>query len=113
MIPSEPVPSDDPAALQAMLAAERVENERLRKIIRGLQRHRFGRRAESLPPDQLQLGLEEAEGTHPARTAGQGCRVSAVPRRASTPCQAAWARAAAVRLAFQFQGSSSSTRLAG
>ena len=61
MIPSEPVPSDDPATLQAMLAAERVENERLRKIIRELQRHRFGRRAESLPPDQLQLGLEEAE----------------------------------------------------
>ena len=61
MIPSEPAPSDDPAALQAMLAAARVENERLRKIIRELQRHRFGRRAESLPPDQLQLGLEEAE----------------------------------------------------
>lgn len=44
-----------------MLAAERVENERLRKIIRELQRHRFGRRAESLPVDQLLLGLEEAE----------------------------------------------------
>ena len=61
MVPSEPAPSDNPAALQAMLAAERVENERLRKIIRELQRHRFGRRAESLPLDQLQLGLEEAE----------------------------------------------------
>ena len=44
-----------------MLAAERVENERLRKIIRELQRHRFGRRAESLLVDQLLLGLEEAE----------------------------------------------------
>ncbi len=32
-----------------MLAAERLENERLRKIIRELQRHRFGHRAESLP----------------------------------------------------------------
>ena len=61
VMPSEPAPSDDPAALQAMLAAQRVENERLRKIIRELQRHRFGRRAESLLPDQLQLGLEEAE----------------------------------------------------
>jgi len=61
VIQSEPVSSDDPAALQAMLAAERVENERLRKIIRELQRHRFGRRAESLPVDQLLLGLEEAE----------------------------------------------------
>ena len=44
-----------------MLAAERLENERLRKTIRELQRHRFGRRAESLPLDQLQLGLEEVE----------------------------------------------------
>jgi len=61
VIQSELVSSDDPAALQAMLAAERVENERLRKIIRELQRHRFGRRAESLPVDQLLLGLEEAE----------------------------------------------------
>ncbi len=58
---SEPAPSEDPAALQVLLAAERVENERLRKIIRELQRHRFGRRAESLPVDQLLLGLEEAE----------------------------------------------------
>ena len=52
-MPSEPAPSDDPAALQAMLAmlaAERVENERLRKIIRELQRHRFGRRAEEPAP---------------------------------------------------------------
>ena len=32
-MPSEPAPSEDPAALQALLAAERVENERLRKII--------------------------------------------------------------------------------
>ncbi|MGO4669890.1 IS66 family transposase [Bosea sp. 2RAB26] len=44
-----------------MLAAERAENERLRQIIKELQRHRFGRRAESLPIDQLLLGLEEAE----------------------------------------------------
>ena len=60
-MPSEPAPSDDLTALEAMLVAERLENERLRKIIRELQRHRFGRRAESLPLDQLQLGLEEAE----------------------------------------------------
>ena len=44
-----------------MLAAERAENDRLRQIIKELQRHRFGRRAESLPVDQLLLGLEEAE----------------------------------------------------
>jgi transposase len=51
----------DPVALRAMLAEERAENERLRQIIKELQRHRFGRRAESLPVDQLLLGLEEAE----------------------------------------------------
>ncbi|WP_395683118.1 IS66 family transposase [Inquilinus sp.] len=47
--------------LKAMLLAERAESERLRQIIKELQRHRFGRRAESLPPEQLQLGLEDAE----------------------------------------------------
>src|SRR5579862_7855036 len=44
-----------------MLLAERAESERLRQIIKELQRHRFGRRAESLPEEQLRLGLEEAE----------------------------------------------------
>ena len=57
---AEPLTSD-PIVLQAMLAAERAENDRLRQIIKELQRHRFGRRAESLPVDQLLLGLEEAE----------------------------------------------------
>lgn len=52
---------DDPGLLKAMLIAERLEGERLRQIIREFQRHRFGRRAESLPEDQLQLALEEAE----------------------------------------------------
>ena len=54
-------PPDDPGALRAMLVAERHENERLRQIIKEMQRHRFGRRAETLPEDQLLLGLEEAE----------------------------------------------------
>ena len=44
-----------------MLVAERHENERLRQIIKEMQRHRFGRRAETLPEDQLLLGLEEAD----------------------------------------------------
>ena len=52
---------DDPDQLKAMVLAERAESERLRQIIKELQRHRFGRRAESLPVDQLLLGLEEAE----------------------------------------------------
>src|SRR3954449_9783188 len=46
---------------ETMLLEERAESERLRQIIKALQRHRFGRRAESLPEDQLLLGLEEAE----------------------------------------------------
>jgi hypothetical protein len=33
---------DDPDLLKAMLLAERAESERLRQIIRELQRHRFG-----------------------------------------------------------------------
>jgi hypothetical protein len=52
---------DDPGTLKAMLVAERVQNERLRQIIKELQRHRFGRRAETLPEDQMLLGLEEVE----------------------------------------------------
>ena len=52
---------DDPGLLKAMVLAERAESERLRLIIKELQRHRFGRRAETLPADQLLLGLEEAE----------------------------------------------------
>lgn len=44
-----------------MLLAERLESERLRQIIREFQRHRFGRRAESLPEEQLQLALEDTE----------------------------------------------------
>lgn len=36
--PAEPL-TNDPIALQAMLAAERAENERLRQIIKELQRH--------------------------------------------------------------------------
>src|SRR5437762_779729 len=44
-----------------MLLAERAESERLRQIIKELQRHRFGRRAETLPEEQLQLGLEDVE----------------------------------------------------
>lgn len=52
---------DDPDALKAMVLARDVENARLIQIIKKLQRHRFGRRAETPPEDQLLLGLEEAE----------------------------------------------------
>lgn len=58
--PADQLP-DDPAALKAMVLAREAENARLRQIIKELQRHRFGRRAETLPEDQLLLGLEEVE----------------------------------------------------
>ena len=77
----EPLPNDI-AALRAMLVAawaerdaERAEkaqlaaecdqlaaqNNRLRHLIRQLQRLRFGRRSEKLDPDQLNLALEDVE----------------------------------------------------
>jgi hypothetical protein len=58
MTPCDSVPAD-PDALRALLLAERThhaeELERLTAIIRELQRHRFGRRAERLDPEQLAL----------------------------------------------------------
>ena len=70
---------DDPDLLKAMVLAERAESERLRQIIKELQRHRFGRRAETLPEEQLQLGLEEAEQVE---AAGQAESEEAAPARA-------------------------------
>jgi transposase len=52
---------DDPNTLKAMLLAERARAERLEQIIKELQRHRFGRRAEKLPEDQLLFALEDVE----------------------------------------------------
>ncbi|MET4316250.1 transposase [Bradyrhizobium sp. RT4b] len=62
---------DDPETLKAMLLAERHESERLRQIIKELQRHRFGRRAESLPEEQMLLGLEDVEQVAASAEAGQ------------------------------------------
>jgi transposase len=59
-VPTDSLP-DDPGTLKAMLLAERARAERLEQIIKELQRHRFGRRAETLPEDQLLLGLEDVE----------------------------------------------------
>jgi hypothetical protein len=52
-----------------MLVAERARAERLMQIIKELQRHRFGRRAETLPEDQLLLGLEDVEQGEASREA--------------------------------------------
>src|SRR3954447_13936771 len=48
-----------------------AEIEKLRLLIRQLQRDRFGRRSERLDPDQLQLGLEDLEQTVAAAEAAQ------------------------------------------
>jgi transposase len=52
-----------------MLIAERIRSERLAQIIKDVNRHRFGRRAEALPADQLLLGLEEVEQNEAAAAA--------------------------------------------
>src|SRR5919205_561671 len=51
--------------------AAQAEAEKLRLLIRQLQRGRFGRRSERLDPDQLQLGLEDLEQTAAAAEAAQ------------------------------------------
>src|SRR5215211_6669252 len=49
--------------------AAQAEIEKLRLLIRQLQRGQFGRRSEKLDPDQLQLGLEDLEQTAAAAEA--------------------------------------------
>src|SRR3712207_6814374 len=58
-------------AVLAELDAAQAEIEKLRLLIRQLQRGRFGRRSEKLDPDQLQLGLEDLEQTAAAAEAAQ------------------------------------------
>src|SRR5690242_11790162 len=61
--------------------AAQAEVEKLRLLIRQLQRNRFGRRSERLDPDQLQLGLEDLEQTAAAAEAAQ----EGAAARRSTP----------------------------
>src|SRR5919199_5561687 len=51
--------------------AAQAEVEKLRLLIRQLQRGQFGRRSEKLDPDQLQLGLEDLEQAAAAAEAAQ------------------------------------------
>src|SRR3954470_6510511 len=51
--------------------AAQAEVEKLRLLIRQLQRGQFGRRSEKLDPDQLQLGLKDLEQTVAAAEAAQ------------------------------------------
>jgi transposase len=69
---------DDPETLKAMLIAERIRSERLVEIIKDLQRHRFGSRAESLPADQLLLALEDVEQSEAENTAEADATSAAV-----------------------------------
>src|SRR3954454_15829796 len=61
--------------------AAQAEIEKLRLLIRQLQRTRFGRRSERLEPDQLQLGLEDLEQAVAAAEAAQ----EEVAARSGTP----------------------------
>ncbi len=61
--------------------AAQAEVEKLRLLIRQLQRGQFGRHSERLDPDQLQLGLEDLEQTVAAAEAAQ----EEVAARNSTP----------------------------
>ena len=77
---------DDPTALKAMVLAERARADRLAQIIKEMQRHRFGRRAEALPIDQLELGLEDVEQVEAAaaaldKTSDQRKRTAAAAKR--------------------------------
>jgi transposase len=58
-------------AAQSKYEVAQAEIEKLRLLIRQLQRGRFGRRSERLDPDQLQLGLEDLEQTAAAAEAAQ------------------------------------------
>src|SRR5918993_3955856 len=61
--------------------AAQAEIEKLRLLIRQLQRGQFGQRSEKLDPGQLQLGLEDLEQTVAAAEAAQ----EEVAARNSTP----------------------------
>src|SRR5215208_2534807 len=68
-------------AVLAERDAAQAEIEKLRLLIRQLQRGQFGRRSERLDPDQLQLGLEDLEQTVAAAQAAQ----EEVAARSGTP----------------------------
>ncbi|HEX6013553.1 MAG TPA: IS66 family transposase [Geminicoccaceae bacterium] len=61
--------------------AAQAEIEKLRLLIRQLQRGQFGRRSEKLHPDQLQLGLEDLEQTVAAAEAAQEAATRSSPPR--------------------------------
>jgi transposase len=58
----------------------RAKSERLRQIIKELQRHRFGGRAETLPEEQMLLGLEQVEQAEASGEARQDENASGTAR---------------------------------
>jgi hypothetical protein len=81
---------DAERAGNAVLAAERDrltgQNDRLRHLIRQLQRMQFGKRSEKLDPEQFNLGLEDLEAPRqrpsrrrPTRPCGGRAPRSAAP----------------------------------
>src|SRR3954465_5593179 len=64
--------------------AAQAEIEKLRLLIRQLQRSQFGRRSERLDPDQLQLGLEDLEQTI-AAAAAEAAQETASSRSSDPP----------------------------
>jgi transposase len=73
--------SDDSETLKAMLLDERAQNDQLRQIIRDLQCHQFGRRAETLLDEQMLLGLEVVEQAA-ARNAAEAEQAAPAARQA-------------------------------
>src|SRR5215471_12778679 len=84
MVPADPLPEDSEAlrGLLHSVVAERdaalaerdllaEQNDRLRHLLRQLQRMQFGRRSEKLDPDQFNLALEDLEQAVAASEAEQ------------------------------------------
>ena len=75
---------DDPPTLQLILRAAVAEIERLRLMIAGLQRARFGRRSEKLDDAALQHGVEDLEQSVAEQMAGLAAATQ-LPPETPTP----------------------------
>ena len=94
------------AAERTSLSEAQAEIERLHLIIKKLQRSQFGRRAERLDDDQLQLGLEDLN----ADLARTEARLPLQARRPSDPRRKTSGRACRRIWRARMSGSMSSTR---
>jgi len=80
---------DDPATLQLILRAALAEIERLRLMIAGLQRNRFGRRSEKFDDAALQHGVEDLEQSVAEQMAGLAAAAQPPPET-PTPASGAF-----------------------